>query len=273
MTDNTTLELPEPVGPAPAEAPRRRRRWIGWIVAAVVLVVLLVVGYIVAESAARSYATGLIRDELGAALSLDADQPMAIDLGGGSLLLQAAGGSIDRVTVDVDDVAFGDVTGDLSLAATGISIDGETPADSLTGSATIDADNVQKLRSYISAIDLDAITLGDGVVDVSTTVPVLVFTLPVSASIAPSVDNGDLLFSPVSVTVNGAEFSLAELREGPFGDIADRVVASQSFCVAEYLPASIVLTGVDVTPERLRLDVTGDDVVIGPQLSTMGTCD
>lgn len=273
MTDNPTLELPPPIEPAPAQPPRRRRRWIGWVIAVVVLVVLLVVGYAIAESAARSYAAGLIRDQLGTGLGLEADHPMEIDLGGGSLLLQAARGSIDAVSVEVDDVVLGDITGDLDLSGTGIPLDGKTAVDGLTATATIDAANVQKLRSYISDIDLESITLGDGVVDVATTVEVLVFSLPLSASVEPSVEGGELLFTPRSITVNDAEFSLDELRDGPFGSIAENVLPTQTFCVAEYLPASIVLTDVDVTPQRLVLDFTGDGVVLGPDLETQGTCD
>jgi hypothetical protein len=248
-----------------------RRRLIAAAIALLV-VVLLVVGYVVAENVSRGYAEKRIHDELATALSLDADHPMSIDLGGGSFLLQTIAGSIDRVRVHVDEVPLGDVEGSLALSGSGIPLDGTSPVDALTATATIDASNVQKLRSYLSGIDLDSITLGTGVVDVSTTVKALFFSVPVTAAVEPAVSRGRLTFAPRSITVNGAEVALGDLRDGPLGSIAGRLLPSQSFCVAEYLPRSIVLTGVDVTPERLRLRFTGDSVVLGKQLETLGSC-
>jgi hypothetical protein len=249
-----------------------RRRAIGWSIAGVSLVVLLVVGYVVAENVARDYARDRIHDELAKALSLEAEHPMRIDLGGGSFLLQAAAGVIDDVHVDIDAVPLGDIEGSLAIEAAGIPLDGTSPVDALTATATVDAANVQKLRSYISGIDLDSLTLGNGVVDVSTTITALFLTVPVTAGVEPVVADGQLEFTPRTITVNGADVSVDALLAGPLGSVAKDLLPTQSFCVAQYLPRSIVLTGVDVTPKRLRLDFTGDSVVLGTELETLGTC-
>jgi hypothetical protein len=249
-----------------------RGRLVGVAVSVGVLVVLLGVGYVVGENVARGTGKDRIHDELATALSLGADHPMRIDLGGGSFLLQTIVGSIDTVSIDIDGVPLGDVEGSLSLAGTGVALDGTSPVDSLTATATVDAANVKKLRSYISGVDLDSITLGDGVVDVATTVKALFLSVPVTAGIEPVVDDGRLKFTPRTITVNGAEVSLPSLLDGPLGSVAKNLLPEQSFCVAEYLPRSIVLRGVDVTPERLRLHFTGDSVVLGKQLETLGSC-
>jgi hypothetical protein len=269
MSGPDTLELPAQPEPAPAR--RGRRRWIGWLVAAVVLVVVAVVGYVVAENMARDYARTTIRDELASALSLDPAHPMDIDLGGGSFVLQAVRGTIDQVTVDVDDVPLGDIEGSLSIAAAGIPLDQAAPVETLTARATIDPADVQKLRGYISDIDPDSITLGDGVVDVATTLDAGFLTIPVSAGITPSVADGGLRFAATSVTINGAELSVADLLDGPLGSVAGDLLPTQSFCIAQYLPASLVLTGVDVSPERLELAFTGDSVVLAA-LDETGAC-
>jgi hypothetical protein len=130
----------------PIEQPKKRRRLVGWLIALGALVVLLVIGYFVAEQAARSYAADRIHDELASAFDLDADHPMQIDLGGGSLLLQAASGTVDNVDVAIDDVPLGDITGDITLAAAGIPLDTDLPVDTVAATATVDEANVAKLR-------------------------------------------------------------------------------------------------------------------------------
>jgi hypothetical protein len=257
---------------AQAAPPRRRRRRAGWLVVAVVLVVVIVAGVIVAEVATRAYARDYIRDQLATAFALPADHPMDVELGGGSFVLQVLSGTLDAVDVDIDDVPLGEVSGALALSGTGIPLDGETAVGALTATATVDAAEVQKLRSYISGIDLESITLGEGVVDVATTVDAGFLSLPVTAGIEPSVADGELVFTPRTVSVSGAEISLDDLADGPLRSLARSLVPAQSFCVAEFVPRSIVLTGVDADPRRLQLSFTGESVVLGPALETLGTC-
>jgi hypothetical protein len=259
--------------PQPQRQPNKGRRLIGWGIALGVLVVLLVVGYVVGEAAARSYATGLVRDELATAFDLDAGHPMDIDFGGGSLLLQAASGTVDGVDVAIDDVPLGDITGDITLAATGIPLDTEQPAKTIAATATVDEANVAKLRDYLSGVQLDSITLGDGVIDVATTVKALFLSVPVSASIAPSAADGELVFTPESITVNGAVVSIDDLRSGPLASVASGFLGSRSFCIAQYLPSAITLDDVSVTGDDLVLEFSGENVALGGSgLSATGTC-
>jgi hypothetical protein len=252
--------------PALPAAPKVRRRWIGWAIAGGVLVVLLVVGFFVGEAAARAYATDRIHDELVGAFELEADHPTQIDLGAGSLLLQAASGSVDRVDVAIDDVPLGDLTGDITLAATGVPLDTAQPAETVAATATIDEANVVGLQ-------LDSITLGDGVIDVSATVKALFLSVPVSAAIEPTVRDGQLVFTPQSVTVNGAAVSVDELLAGPLANVASGFLGAQTFCVAQYLPSAITLQEVDVSDDELELAFAGEDVALGgAELSTKGTC-
>jgi hypothetical protein len=261
----TTAELPP--------EPKVRRRWIGWLIALGVVVVLLVVGFFVGENVARGYASDRIHDELVTAFDLEADHPMDIDLGGGSLLLQAASGTVDAVDIAIDAVPLGDLTGDITLAATGIPLDTTLPVDTLAATATVDQQNVQMLRDYLSGVELDSITLGDGVIDVATTVDAVFVTLPVSAEIEPSAQDGDIVFTPKSVTLNGAVVSIDEILAGPLASVASKFLGAQSFCVAEYLPAAITLDDVTVTSDDLVLSFTGDNVALGGSgLSTKGTC-
>jgi hypothetical protein len=252
---------------------RKRRRRTGWIIALLVVVVLLVVALFVGEGAARTYATDRIHDELATAFGLDADHPMDIDLGSGLFLAQAATSAIRSVDVAIDDVPLGDLTGSVDLRATGIPLDAARPVGTLTATATVDEQNVAKLGDYLSGVDLNSITLGDGTIDVAATVKALFLSVPVSAAIVPSAENGQLVFTPQSVSVSGRAVDVADLTSGPLGSLASKFLGAQSFCVAQYLPSAIVLDGVRVRSDDLVLEFSGRDVVLGGAgLSTKGTC-
>jgi len=257
----------------PADTAPRRRRRRGGIIALVVVVALVVVALVAGEAAARAYATGRIHDELATAFGLEADHPMDIDLGPGLLIAQAATGAVDSVDVAIDDVPLGDLTGSVELEATSIPLDAHRPVGTFQAKATIDEQNVAKLGDYLSGVDLDSITLGDGTIDVAATVKALFLSVPVSAAIEPSAKDGQLVFTPRAVTVNGQVVDVADLTSGPLGALASRFLGSQSFCVAQYLPAEIGLEGALVRRGDLVLLFGSRDVVLGGSgLTTKGTC-
>ena len=268
MTTADTL----PLAPLP-ETPKRRRRWLGWAIAAGVLVVVVVIGAFVAESVARSVATDRIHDELVTALALESDHPMDIDLGAGSLIAQALSGTVDSVDIAIDDVPLGDIVGDVVLAARGIPIDMDKPVTTVDATVTVDAANVQKLAGAVEGVDLDSVTLGDGAIEVAATLKALVFSIPVSATIAPSAQAGQLVLAPQSISINGTSTSVDELRDGPLGGVAGGLFDERSICVAQYLPAVLTLEGVDVTETAVVLDFSGDGAVLGADdLAAKGTC-
>ena len=274
MTTADTLPLaPLPEEPQRGREPKKRRRWIGWVIAAGVFVVVLVVGAFVAEGVARGYAAERIHDEIVTALSLEADHPIAIDLGGGSLIAQVLGGTVDSVDIAIDDVPLGEVEGDVEVSATSIPIDMDKPTATVDAVITVDASNVQKLADSVNGVELDAVTLGDGVIQVGATLEALVFSIPVAATVAPSVDAGDLVLTPESISINGTTTSVDELRDGPLGSVADGLFGGQSICVAQYLPPVATLEGVDVTSEHVVLSFSGDGVVLGSvDPEARGTC-
>jgi hypothetical protein len=235
------------------------------------VVVLVVLALIFGERIARSYAEKYIHDQLVTVLSLDADHPMRIELGPGSIVGQAIAGSLDSVDIEIDDVPLGDLAGDVRIAATAVPLDAAKPLGTLRIAASVDEENVQKLRSFITAIDVDSITLEGSDVRVSTTFTRLGFDLPVSATVEPSAVDGQLVFDPQTVKVAGVEVPLG--GDGVFGSLVAGLVPSQSFCIAQYLPRGIVLTDAAVSDGMLALDLAADGVALGgTEMSTMGTC-
>lgn len=277
---NPVVEPAQPTEPLPrvefveAAPPKKRRRWIGWVIALVVVVVVLVVAFFVGDALARQYATNYVRERIIEVLGLDATAPVDVELGSGSILLQAASGAINEVRVGVDDVTFGDLTGSARIVATGVPIDGAKPVDTLGIEVTVTEDNVRKLAGFLSGIDLTSIELGDGLITVGTDLNVVLFTLPVTVGLAPSASEGGITFSPETLTLDNQAISVDDLRNNPLiGGLAGQLLASQDFCVASYLPQALSITDVDVVGSDLVLQITGDGVALGgPELSTNGTC-
>jgi len=268
MTTADTL----PLDPLP-ETPKKRRRFIGWAIAAGALVVVVVVGAFVAESVVRGIATDRIHDELVTGLALEADHPMDIDLGVGSLIVQGLAGTVDSVHIAIDDVPLGDIVGDVALTATGIPIDMDKPVATVDATVTVDAANVEKLAGSVEGVALDSVTLGDGVIEVAATLEALVFSIPVSATVAPSASDGQLVLAPQSISVNGTSTGVDELRDGPLGSLVGGLLGQQSICIAQYLPAILTLEGVDVTETAVVLEFSGDGAVLGADdLAAKGTC-
>jgi len=258
--------------PVPTTPPTKRRLR-GWLIALAVIVIVVVVAWIVGDNLARDYAKSYIRTQIISTFDLPADQPMDIEIGPGSLIAQAIGGSIDSVDVDLTDVPLGDVEGDVTLALTGIPLSETEPVDTLRVKLSVDEANVQNLSTYLS--DEDNITIGlepDEIV-IGTTFTLLGAAFPVSVGLVPSAVDGGIAFEPTVISVNDATVSLSDLADGPLGDLAGGLLDSQAYCIAEYLPTAIALTDVSVTGEALVLSASADGVALGgPEMTTFGTC-
>jgi hypothetical protein len=268
----TTSEAPTVVVETPA--PPKKRRRFGWIIALVVVVVVLVVGFFVADAIAKQVATDMVRDQIRSVLKLDPQTPVDVDLGPGSVLLQAARGSIDRVDVAIDELTFGDVTGAATLTATSVPLDSSRPVQGLGIEVTVSEQNVRKLASFISASELKSIDLQDGLVRVGAEFNLIFFVLPVQVDLATSAVDGGIAFDPTTILLGGEEISVQDLRDSPeFAALAGELLDSQVFCVASYLPQALVIDDVDVVGSNMVVSINGDGTALGdPSLSTLGTC-
>ena len=272
---------PEPVD-APAETvvievpppKKKRRRWIGVLIGLVVLIILLVVGFFIADAYAKTYAENYVRERIVEVLKLDPKSDVEVDLGSGSVLLQAARGALDEVNVHVDEITFGDITGDAQLTATQVPLDSSKPVDKLDIEVTVSEDNVKKLSGFLSGIDLKSIELQDGVIRVGTEFTLLFFTIPVAVDLAPSAVEGGIGFEPQTILLGDEPISVADLRASPeFSALAGDLLNTQVFCVASYLPQALSIADADVVGTDLVVKINGDGVALGgPDLSTNGTC-
>ncbi|WP_179691834.1 LmeA family phospholipid-binding protein [Salinibacterium xinjiangense] len=260
--------------PPDKPAKRRRRWWMGALIALVITVILLLVAFFVGDALARQYATGLIREKIVAALKLDPNAAVDVNLGDGSILLQAAAGSLDDLRVHIPDFVLGEVTGEAEITATGVPIDTSKPLGTMGIEVTIDEANVQKLSGYLSGVDLTSIELRDKFIRIGTNIDVLLTNIPVAVDLAPSATDGGISFEPVTVLLGDQQVSVADLRAIPgISGIVGNLLGSRTVCVASYLPRGLTVEDVTVVGTDLVVSINGDGVALeGAGFSQQGTC-
>ena len=264
-----TLPLPDAPGPVPAPRPRRRGRRV--VIGLAVAVVLLVAAVAAGEWLARDLVHTAVRERAVAALGAPADTEIDVDVPG-SLLLQLATGTIGEATVSSPDLRTDRLSGAVSVTFHDLALrDGPASAG---GTATVSLDAAQ-LRALASTVDgVPADTLGLAAPDVTASVELGLFGVSTTFGLAltPSAADGDLVLTPSAVTLGDAELTAEQVRDR-FGRLADPLVRGWHVCIADSLPALLVLSGVDVVGDRLEARF---DIAPGPlteeALAAKGTC-
>ncbi|WP_309709910.1 DUF2993 domain-containing protein [Pseudolysinimonas sp.] len=263
-------------GPSVAEAPPRKKRR-GWLVALIVVGILVLLGliaFLVADGIAKDYARDYVRARVIEVLQLPEETDVDVDLGGGSIILQALAGRIQSVDVTVPELSFGDLTGAAELHAEGVPLDELEPVDVLRVDFSVDEGDLASIAGSLSGLELESIELDDPDIVVASAFSVFGLPLPVGMSLTPSAAEGQLVFTPLSVTVAESTFTAEQLLNDPlFGFLARDLLKQQSVCVAGSLPQALVLTDAAVEGDALVLSITGDGAALGgPELATLGVC-
>lgn len=262
--------------PAATEPPKRKRR--GWLIAlivAVVLLLLLVVTFFIVDAVAKSYARDYVADRIIAVLGLPADAEVDVDLGGGSIILQALTGRVAQVDVGVPEVAFGELSGAATVRAEGVPLDANAPVDSLDIRFEMTEEALAPLADNISGLELQSLTLEEPQIFAATEFDLFGFLLPISMGLEPGAQDGRVTFTPTTVRIGEDEYSAGELAENPFfAALAGPLLQQQQLCVAQELPRALTVTDVAVDGALLVVSIDGDGAALGgPDLSTPGTCE
>jgi len=251
-----------------AEVPRRKRRWLAPLIVFGTLIVLVVIAFFVVDGFARSAAEGLVADKVRSALSLPEEAPVDVSIGGASVLLQAATGSLDRVDIGVKGLAVGDLSGDATLIATGVPIDQSKSISAVRIEFTAGQDDLQKLLTRLSTLPAASATIEGGAVRLGTQFTVLGLSVPVGVTVGLSASDGQLVVTPRSVELNGAAATAADLPSALRG-----LFDPQTICVADQLPRAFSLDSVEVKGSKVVVGVTGRSIALdGSLLSTKGSC-
>lgn len=260
-------------GVAAAPTPTRPRRR-GLVAALIVvgIVVVLGVAAVIAETVARAQAQSLIAGEVRSALQLEADHPVDVAIAGPPVLWQAAGGRFERITVDVPELAIGDLRGNLTLIAEGTPLDTAQPTDAVQAVFEVAEADVAALAGLLSGAVATDVRLDDREIRFETGFDLFGVPFTIGIGLTPTVEEGQLAFTPSSVVLGDERLDAEQLQQ-QFGDIVAPLFASQRVCVAQYLPQALALTAVQVGDEQLLVVFQGADVALsGPEFSTLGTC-
>lgn len=277
--DTVATEVLDPAQPTVVvEVPPKpkRRKWPFVLVGVLAgVAALLVAAFFIGDALARDYATAYVKQRIIEVLALPADTPVDVTLGEGSIILQALSGAINEVDVTADRLTFGELTGDASVHAEKVPLDGSIPVDRLRITMTIAEDDVRALAGSLSGLELKSIELQDGVIAIGTEFNILgFFVVPVAVDLAPGASEGGITFDPVTIYLGEDQISVADLRNSPeFSAFAGDLLRTQTVCVAGSLPQALTVDDVQVLGTDLVVSVNGDGVALAdPRLSTMGTC-
>lgn len=242
----------------------RRRWWKGVLAAVVVLGLLLGAG----ELALRLIVPGVIAGAVREKLELSADHPVEVSLGG-SALLHALTGRVGEVSVVVDDAEFVEnLRGELRLRADAVPFDfahGEILG--ATAQLTIRRDDLPAAIGLLTGGLAESGEVRSGELVVGRTVEIFGVGVPVSVSLGLSVDDGDVLIDPKSITAAGFDLTAEQLSS-----LVN--IAEQSVCVRDRLPAGLTLTGIELSSTGSVILSAGIDpgIASDPAEREPGTC-
>jgi len=251
----------------------KRRRWLWRVIGGLVLVILIV-GVVLVETVGRSVATQLVRDNIVSSFGLDSIDGVAVDLGSGSLLVQALTGGLDVVTIDIDRFEVNGLESSARLVATEVPLDQTKPLETLTIDVTVPGDQIDQLAGSLSGLDLDSIELKGSAIRVSTVFEVLFIRVPVSVDLLPVAAGDAIAFEPQSVLLGDEEISVADLRNNQlFSALAGSLLDSREFCVASSLPTALEIDEVEVQSSDLMIRLSADGIPLDDaKWKEYGTC-
>lgn len=247
-------------------APRRRRRWvIGVVVTLVVIVGLLVAG----EFVARAMIPSVVADKLRSALSLPEDHPIDVELDAPVVLAQLATGKLGDVDISSKDVTAGPVTMDVTAHARAVGVDGRM--SSATARATVTPENVLALIPQ-DRIRIDALTFTDDTATATSSFDLFGHAVPLSLTLVPSVDAGDLVLTPQHATAGDVELDVDAIGD-KLGAIGDRLTQPWRLCLREDLPVGVEIERVGTVNGLLAVDASiRGDIAVDPALQARGDC-
>ena len=261
--------------PLVAPQPRRRgrRALIGILIAVFVLVTLAVVGWFVAESVLRQVAADRIRTVVVDSFGIAPEQ-VQVEVGGGAIVPQLLGGSLEQVDIELDSMTVGAVSGAATLRAEGVPLAEGGTIDRVVASVTLLASSVAELAAIATGLPADAITVGESTVSIRSEFDAFVTTVSIGVELALSVQDGAIALEPVGVTLGDSAITADELRGIPIiGSAASELLQTRIICVADTLPASLELTDLSVAGGDTVVTLRGTAVPTEQQaLAVTGTC-
>lgn len=266
--EHPTLVLPgEPERAAHTAPAERARRW-PWVL--LVVVVVLGLFAVAAELLARSMLPGVVRGIVIDQLDLPADQRLDVEADG-ILLPQLLGGSLDALHLSTDEVTVQGITGAVDVTATGVPLRAGGDLGGAKGSVRIDEAQFAALLAD-SDLPIDTVVFDAPNATLGGSVSVLGISVPIALTVTPGIAEGDLELTPDSLSLGGLEVDAAEMASS-LGSAGERLTRTQRICIADQLPAGVMLTGLTIEGSTAVIDVEVDGAILtDAALQANGVC-
>ena len=259
---------------AVVEVPRKRHRGRNTLIVIVVIVLVLVAAFFVGDYFAKKYATNYVRDQIASSLGLPSTAPVTVDLGSGSILLQAAAGHINDVNVTVDPITLDGLAGSATLTAHGVPLNQTTPVKSLDVKVYVPTSTIATAISRVPSLAALKPTVKLSGTHVAVTGTVYIFGFPqgIGATLTPKVTAGVPGFSIDTASFDGATVTSAVLDKYLPG-LTGLLESGTSLCIANQLPKAFTLTSIAIHGQSIVSTFIGNGVELNAaSLSQKGTC-
>lgn len=248
------------------QRPPRRRRGPFIVLAALAL---LVVAGLVADGVVRGVAEERVREQVGSAVGVPAEEVEAT-VHGFPVLLQLAQGRLQEVDATVPGADLGSVSGDLEFTATGVPVSGGGAVEGVEARFAMSEDDLARAGDLFGLASITGVSLDEPEVRVGAELEVFGISVGVAVGLEPSVEDGALVVTPSSVALNGAQTTVQAIRD-QFGTLLDGVLQPRSVCLADRLPASLTLESAEVVGDRLVVALGGSEVLLDAESLESGT--
>ena len=254
----------------PDQKPRSKHRGRNFVIGLVIVIVLLIAAFFIVDRIVRAYAEGQIKDQVATAFDLPSTDPVSVDLGDGSLILQAASGAISDATITVDPLTVDGVTGAVTMSATNIPLDKSKPIEKLTVDVSIPESSIESKISEVPVVSSlhPKVALDGQNVEITGYFSLFGAKIPVGMTLTPGVKDGEPTIALDSASVRGITVSVDALET--YIPAVSQITGT-SLCIADALPKPLVLTSLTLTADSAVYTLTGDGASID-SMSQKGTC-
>ena len=272
--EHPTLPYPEPSDEHPTLVipggdqphPPKRRRW-PWVLLIVVVVLAALV--VAGEFLARAVLPGIVRGVVIEQLDLPADQQLDVEATG-VLLPQLIGGELDELRLSTESVDLGTITAAVDVTAIGVPLRGGDLTDA-QGTVRIDQEQFTELVTS-SDLPIDDIAFAEPDVTASGSLTIFGLPVPVSLTVTPGAEAGELVLTPVELQVSGLTLNASQIAER-FGDVAAQITEPQRICIADRLPAGVTMTALAIDGSEAVIDIAVDGAIVTDEsLRADGVC-
>ena len=235
-----------------------------WIVGGLLVLIGL---YFVTDAVLRQVAQNVVREQIEKELPPDVTaKDLSVKIDGFSVIAQLVAGEFEKVELTSHDVQLQGNQLSASVIAHGVPIDMSKPVQHAEGTMVIGQDAVNNL---VELPNNTTVTLNTDEVGLKGTGKILGIDVGYTASVAPTLQNGDtIVLTPisVSVTAGGGAFDVTRFAK-------DLVPSNIPICIAQFLPKGVDATGLAIEKRSAAVTVSADDLVLGGDaLQKRGSC-